>query len=60
MCFSFVRAQIDRGSQKWENIREKRAASGRIGGVASGESRKQNKATKQVLLLSSKTKQTKL
>jgi len=44
MCFSFVRAQIDRDSQKWENIREKRALSGRIGGVASGESRKQNKA----------------
>ena len=44
MCFSFIRAQIDRDSQKWENIREKRAASGRIGGVASGESRKQNEA----------------
>lgn len=44
MCFSFVRAQIDRDSEKWENIREKRALSGKIGGVASGESRKQNKA----------------
>jgi hypothetical protein len=46
MCFSFIRAQIDRDSEKWENIREKRALSGRIGGVASGESRKQNEANK--------------
>lgn len=44
MCFSFIRAQIDRDSEKWESIREKRALSGKIGGVASGESRKQNKA----------------
>lgn len=44
MCFSFIRAQIDRDSEKWESIREKRALSGKIGGVASGESRKQTKA----------------
>lgn len=44
MCFSFIRAQIDRDSEKWESIREKRALSGKIGGVASGKSRKQNKA----------------
>lgn len=44
MCFSFIRAQIDRDSEKWESIREKRALAGKIGGVASGNSRKQNEA----------------
>ena len=47
MCFSFIRSQIDRDSDKWERTREKRIASGRAGGIASGESRstaKQNEA----------------
>ena len=47
MCFSFLRAQIDRDTEKWERTREMRVEAGRIGGIASGESRstpKQNEA----------------
>ncbi|MDO4175584.1 MAG: DUF6291 domain-containing protein [Eubacteriales bacterium] len=32
MCWSFIRAQLDRDTEKYNSIREKRAASGRRGG----------------------------
>lgn len=39
MAFSFIRAQIDRDQEKWNNTREKRRAAGKSGGIKSGESR---------------------
>lgn len=33
MAFSFVSSQIARDSEKWERIKEKRAAAGRVGGL---------------------------
>lgn len=44
MCFSFIRAQLDRDAEKWEETRAKRVEYGRTGGVASGVARKQTQA----------------
>ena len=42
MAFSFIRAQIDRDQEKWNNTREKRRAAGKSGGIKSGESRQRD------------------
>ncbi len=54
MAFSFISAQIERDSQKWKDIREKRKQAGRIGGSkrqanqASALSAKQTRAKQAV------------
>jgi len=55
MCFSFIRAQLDRDTEKWEETRAKRIVSGRTGGIASGIARKQTEANE---ASASKPKQT--
>lgn len=37
-----IRQQMDRNNEKWEQTRQRRAESGRKGGIASGESRKKS------------------
>ena len=45
LAFTMIRQQMDRDSDKWEDVREKRQKSGRLGGIASGKARaKQNEA----------------
>ena len=51
MAFSFISAQIDRDSQKWKDIREKRKQAGKIGGS--------KKQANQASALSAKQEQTK-
>lgn len=43
MAFSFIRAQLERDYDKWNDITEKRAIAGAIGGVKSGEARRKQK-----------------
>ena len=52
MAFSFIKTQIDRDSEKWQTIRDRRAKAGKKGGIKSAENRKQKQAN------SSKCKQT--
>lgn len=40
MAFSFIKANLDRDNDKWLDTKEKRVESGRLGGLASGESRR--------------------
>lgn len=40
MAFSFIRAQMDRDADKWEQTRQARARAGQQGGLKSGQSRK--------------------
>ena len=44
MAFAFIRTDLDRDSEKWEDKRQKRAEAGRIGGIKSGEVRRQHEA----------------
>lgn len=44
MCFAFIQASIDRDSVRWEEKRLKRIEAGRLGGLISGENRKQARA----------------
>lgn len=53
LAFEPIKRQLKRDLQAWEQSREKRVESGRLGGIKSGKSRK-SKQTKQVL---QKTKQ---
>ena len=54
MAFAFIRTALDRDADKWEDKRQKRVESGRLGGIRSGESRREaNEAN------ASKSKQTK-
>lgn len=39
MAFSFIRAQIDRNTDKWESIRQKRSEAGRAGAAATNRKR---------------------
>jgi len=57
MAFSFIAAQIDRDNAKWEKIRLKRAEAGKRGGIASGESRKQEQANEANASLAKQNKQ---
>lgn len=41
MCFSFIQGQLDRDSKKYDDVCEKRRASGKKGGVANATKRKQ-------------------
>lgn len=43
MAFSFIRKQMDKDSQKWEETKHKRQAAGRKGGIQSGASRNEAK-----------------
>ena len=54
VAFIPIRQQMDRDAEKWEKIRETRAVSGRLGGIASGESRRRTAEAN-----ASETKQTK-
>lgn len=58
MAFLFIRAQIDRDLEKWENIREGRSEAGRRGGVASGKSRRESEANASSAKQTKQTKQT--
>ena len=40
MAFSFIRAQMDRDAEKWEQTRQARARAGQQGGLRSGQTRK--------------------
>ena len=40
MAFSFIRAQMDRDAEKWEQTRQARASAGQQGGLRSGQARK--------------------
>lgn len=40
MAFSFIRAQMDRDSNKWEQTRQARVKAGQQGGLKSGQSRR--------------------
>lgn len=40
MAFSFIRAQMDRDAEKWEQTRQARARAGQQGGLRSGQARK--------------------
>lgn len=44
IAFASLKPTLKRDLQKWNEIREKRRASGRLGGIKSGESRQQNEA----------------
>lgn len=57
LAFEPIKRQLKRDLQAWEQSREKRVESGRLGGINSGKSRK-TKQTKQTLQNRSKTKQT--
>ena len=54
MAFSFIKGQIDRDSEKWEETRKKRAEAGRKGGkqtqanASSAKQTKQNQANQAV------------
>ncbi len=41
MAFAFIRTALDRDADKWEDKRQKRVESGRLGGIRSGESRRE-------------------
>ena len=65
MCFSFIRAQIDRDAGKWTDTIDKRREAGRLGGLAKAHNNAENlanlasaKNAKQNLAKPSKTKQT--
>lgn len=40
MAFSFIRAQMDRDAEKWEQTRQARARAGQQGGLRSGQTRR--------------------
>lgn len=42
MAFTFIKAQLDRDSEKWEKSRQAKATAGRQGGVKSGASRRKH------------------
>ena len=56
MAFAFIRTALDRDAEKWEDKRQKRVESGRLGGIRSGEARRQHEANE---ANASETKQTK-
>jgi hypothetical protein len=56
LAFEPIKRQLKRDLQAWEETREKRAESGRLGGLNSGKSRSK-KQTKQMLQNRSKSKQ---
>lgn len=41
MAFAFIRTALDRDADKWEDKRQKRVESGRLGGIRSGEARRE-------------------
>lgn len=41
MAFAFIRTALDRDADRWEDKRQKRVESGRLGGIRSGESRRE-------------------
>jgi hypothetical protein len=45
MAFRFIRVDLDREAEKWEETRTKRIEAGRKGGLASAASREQSKQT---------------
>ena len=52
LVFEPIKLTLKGGDLKhWETVIEKRRESGKKGGIASGETRKQNEATKQMLQL---------
>jgi hypothetical protein len=55
MAFAFIRTALDRDAEKWEDKRQKRVESGRLGGIRSGEARRQHEANE---ANASETKQT--
>jgi hypothetical protein len=57
VAFSFIKCYLDRDSEKWEDVRKKRAEAGRKGGKLTQENARQNQ--EKVLFLS-KIKQIKL
>lgn len=55
MAFSFMKAQIDADTQKYEATCQKRSEAGKLGGrPAKGEEEKQEKAKKQMVFQKSK------
>lgn len=65
MCFSFIRAQIDRDAGKWTATIDKRIEAGRLGGLAKAHNNADSlanlanaKSAKQTLANASKSKQT--
>ena len=58
-AFIPIRQQMDRDNTKWERTREKRAESGRLGGLRSGEVRKAKAENEANEASASKSKQTK-
>jgi hypothetical protein len=56
LAFEPIKRQLKRDLKAWEETREKRSESGRLGGLNSGKSRSK-KQTKQMLQKRSKTKQ---
>lgn len=46
MAFSFIRAQMDRDAEKWEQTRQARARAGQQGGLRSGQTRKAASSSK--------------
>ena len=56
-AFIPIRQQMDRDNTKWEQTKEKRAKSGRLGGIRSGEVRKEKSANEANEASASKTKQ---
>lgn len=57
LAFTPIQDALKRDLKIWEEVREKRSESGKIGGAKSGESRSKAKQTKQVLKKASKKKQ---
>ena len=47
MAFSFIRAQMDRDAEKWEQTRQARARAGQQGGLKSGQTRRAAAPSKQ-------------
>ena len=58
MCFSFIKSQIDRDKEKYENIKKKRAESGKKGGET--KAKNMQKEAKQANAKSAITKQANL
>lgn len=48
MAFAFIRTALDRDAEKWEDKRQKRVESGRLGGIRSGEARRLHGASEAI------------
>lgn len=58
MAFSFIRSQLQRDFEKWEEAKARRIEAGRKGGLASGQARKRTKQNEAMLQIVNDTSST--